>query len=236
LSAIRRSILAPTYATRIALWTAAAVIGVTAVSLTARYAGLPDLLPVHFRRDGVPNGWQYKTYARVLMPVFVQLALAISFGAIAALLLSRSHVDDDLGESDVIAASVAAEAVALTALIWVGFQGYAALALASMWSDGRAGLGPMYVLLEVAGLLATVGVAVRAHLRLGRPGARPFVAGHWRFGQLYKNGGDPALFVPTRDGSRWTLNFGRPVAAALLGLVMAFGLLVPAVLLALALR
>jgi uncharacterized membrane protein len=233
---IRRSIVAPSPATRFALWTAAAIIGGTALLLMTRYASLPELLPVHFRRDGMPNGWQYKTYARVLMPVFVQLALAVSFGAIAALLLSRSHGADDGEAADVRAASTAAEAVALIALIWVAFQGYAALALVAMWDAGRGGLGSWYRYLEVAGLVATAIVGLRAHLALGRPEPRPFVAEHWRLGQLYKNPADPALFVPTRDGSRWTLNFGRPVAAALLGLVILFGLLGPAAVLALALR
>jgi uncharacterized membrane protein len=66
--------------------------------------------------------------------------------------------------------------------------------------------------------------------------ARPFVAEHWRFGQLYNNPADPALFVPTRDGRRWTLNFGRPVAAALLGLILLLGIVGPTVVLALLLR
>jgi uncharacterized membrane protein len=55
-------------------------------------------------------------------------------------------------------------------------------------------------------------------------------------GQLYKNPDDPALFVPTRDGRRWTLNFGRPVAAALLGVVLAIGIVGPTAILGLLLR
>jgi uncharacterized membrane protein len=65
---------------------------------------------------------------------------------------------------------------------------------------------------------------------------RPFVAEHWRFGQLYHNPADPALFVPTRSGRRWTLNFGRPVAAALMGLVLGVGIIAPTVILGLLLR
>ena len=86
------------------------------------------------------------------------------------------------------------------------------------------------------GGVASLIIAVRAQRRLGRPEPRPFVASHWRLGQLYKNAADPALFVPTRDGRRWTLHFGRPVAGALLGLILAAGVLGPTVLLALALR
>jgi uncharacterized membrane protein len=71
-------------------------------------------------------------------------------------------------------------------------------------------------------------VAVRAQRRLGRPEPRPFSADHCRFGQLYKNPDDPALFAPTRNGRRWTLNFGRPVAGALLGAILIAGVLGPA--------
>jgi len=82
----------------------------------------------------------------------------------------------------------------------------------------------------------TIAAAVRTHIGLGRPDSRPFVAEHWRFGHLYRNPRDPALFVPTRDGSRWTLNFGRPVAAALMGVVIIVGLVAPTAILIVALR
>lgn len=51
-----------------------------------------DLLPVHFKRNGFPNGWQYKTLWRVLMPLFVQAALASTLASMAMLLLSRSDL------------------------------------------------------------------------------------------------------------------------------------------------
>jgi Family of unknown function (DUF5808) len=170
------------------------------------------------------------------MPVFVQLALAFTLGAIGVLLLSRRHGVHDEDAPDVRAAAVAAEAVLLITLIWVAFQGYAAWALLRMWKAERGGLGPWYAYVEMAGVVATAAVAIRAQRRLGRPEPRPFVAEHWRFGQLYKNAADPALFVPTRNGRRWTLNFGRPIAAALLGLILILGVIGPTVILALLLR
>jgi uncharacterized membrane protein len=134
------------------------------------------------------------------------------------------------------AASAASEAVFGIAVIWVAFQAYAAYSLVAMWTVQRGGLGPWYVYLELVGVVLTGIVATRAHAQLGRPDPRPFVAEHWRWGQLYKNAADPALFVPTRDGSRWTLNFGRPVAAALLGIILVIGVVGPTVILILALR
>ena len=171
-----------------------------------------------------------------MMPVLVQLALASTFGAIGFLLLSRRHGAHDAQAPDVRAAAVAAEAVTLIALIWVAFQGYAAWALVRMWTVERAGLGVVHASSSFSVSSLTGVVAVRAHGHLGRPVPRPYVAAHWRFGQLYKNRHDPALFVPTRDGSRWTLNFGRPKAAALLGLILLIGIVGPTVILILALR
>jgi uncharacterized membrane protein len=219
----------------------------SAAFLTMGYGALPPELPVHFRLNGFPDGWQFKTPARVFLPVFVQLALALTLGSIGGLLLSRKRdgvTGNRLGSvgnvetdaPDVRAAMVAAEAVFLIALIWVMFQGYAAWALVQMWTVQRAGLGSWYNYLELAGGIVTIGVAIRAHRRLGRPAPRPFVGDHWRFGQLYKNPEDPALFVPTRDGRRWTLNFGRPVAAALLGVILLLGVVAPTVILAFLLR
>ena len=77
-------------------WAAAALgllmMGATAAFLVGRYPALPTVLPVHFNRANRANGWQYKTYARVLMPVLVQSALAVIFGVdrhLAALPLAR---------------------------------------------------------------------------------------------------------------------------------------------------
>jgi uncharacterized membrane protein len=228
--------LRSTLLTRRALQVVVSVIAGTAAFLAVSYEALPELLPVHFRPDGFPNGWQYKTVPRVLMPVFVQLALALILGGVGTLLLFRRDSRRAPDAPDVKAATTAAEAVALIALIWVSFQVYAAVALVRMWSIGRPGLGAGYILLEVIGLALTVVVGIRARARLGRPEAGLYVAEHWRLGQLYCNAENPALFVPTRDGSRWTLNFGRRAAVVLLAICLVAGVAVPTLILAIALR
>ena len=208
----------------------------TAAFLVWNAPTLPSLLPVHFRWNGVPDGWQFKTTARVLMPVFVQTALLAILGAVATLLLSRRDARDAGNAPDIRAALTASEAVMLMATIWVGFQAYAAVALVTMWTTARHTLGLTYSGLEIVGLLLTAIVGVRAHVQLGRPEPLPYIAEHWRFGQLYCNVEHPALFVPTREGQRWTLNFGRPAAAVLLGGILTVGIVLPVAILALALR
>jgi uncharacterized membrane protein len=233
--------LKPSGLTLAAMFVAAAAIAGSASFLLSRYAALPELLPVHFDFRGIPNGWQFKTALRVFLPVLIELALASTLGGIGALLLSRRPGGQDVRATDasapdVQAALVAAEAVLLIAAIWIAFQGYAAYALVRMWASQFGALGPWYTRLEWIGALLTAIVGVRAHVLLGHPDARPFVAAHWRFGQLYNNRNDPALFVPTRDGTRWTLNFGRHAAVALLGLIVVVGVVAPTIILVLTLR
>jgi uncharacterized membrane protein len=211
-------------------------IAATGAYVLAHYPELPDILPVRFGRGGFPIGWQYKTIARVLIPVYIQTALMVVLGAVAALVLSRPHGEHDLDAPDVRTAAAAAEAVVLIAAVWIIFQAYAAVALVRMWQVGHDGLGPVYTVFEVTGVVLSVVIFARAHLLFGSPGPRPFIAEHWRLGQLYKNALDPALFVPTRDGRRWTLNFGRPVAVALMGVILGTGIIAPAIILSLLLR
>lgn len=232
----RLRMVRPTVITWIAIVATLAVIAGTATFLMSVYPTLPDLLPVLFNRRSRPIGWQYKTYARVLMPSLVQMALAITLGSVGALLLSRRHESRDHRAPDIIAASTAVEAIALVCFVWVAFQAYAAATLVEMWQMSRAGVGGLYSWLTAAGVAMSIAIGINAQRRLARPAPREFVAEHWRFGHLYNNPGDPALFVPTRDGSRWTLNFGRPVAAALLGVALLVGVVAPTVILALLLR
>lgn len=222
--------------TRYAAMLSVLAIAATTVFLVWRYPSLPDILPVHFSRSGQPNGWQFKTFPRVFVPVFVQLGIFIAGTSVGMLLLSRHDAPAAHALPDARAAVTATEAITLMSTTWVVVQSYTAYALVTLWSGVGSTLGRGYTALELAAVVATIAVMVRAQKRLSRPEPLPYVRSHWRLGQLYCNPEDPALFVPTRDGRRWTLNFGRPAAAMLLGLILIVGIVAPTVMLALTLR
>ena len=95
------------------------VVAGTVAFLIRCYPTLPDLLPVRFNWRSRPIGWQYKTAARVLMPAFVEAALALILGSVGAVILSRSHAAGDEEVPDIVAASATAEAIALVGFVWV---------------------------------------------------------------------------------------------------------------------
>jgi uncharacterized membrane protein len=222
--------------TRYAVTLSVLAIAATTVFLVWHYGSLPDILPVHFRANGRPNGWQFKTLPRVFVPVFVQLGIFIAGTSIGVLLLSRKDAPTASALPDARAAITATEAITLMSTTWVVVQGYTAFALVRLWSGVGSTLGRGYTALEVAAVAATVVIMIRAQTRLSRPEPLAYVAEHWRLGQLYCNAEDPALFVPTRDGRRWTLNFGRPAAAILLGVILIVGIIAPTAMIALTLR
>jgi uncharacterized membrane protein len=215
----------------------------TAGFLFSAYPGLTPLLPVHFVRGGLPDRWVAKSWSVVFMPVFIQVGLAAIFGAVVAVLIWKAHgtggahaPDDGLAHpaarrhADDQRMRATAEAVALLALVWVAFQALAAFRLVRLWEWGAGGLGTTYAAGLVVAIVLSIVITMRgmAAVRL----APVHVAGdgpHWRLKVLYCNPADPALFVPTRSGDGYTLNFGRRAAIVLLGAIILAGVLIPVI-------
>ena len=98
-----------------------------------------------------PDRWVAFSYSVILMPVWIQLALALVFGAIGTLLLyrtnprSRDGIEDEVVRQDRERMLVTAEAVSLLAAIWVMFQGVAALRILWLWQWWQGNLGDIYL-------------------------------------------------------------------------------------------
>src|SRR3954463_7935996 len=123
----------PTLLTLLAVAMTIAVIAGTAGFVVGRAPLLGDYIPVHFDPNGVPDRWLRFSYSVVLLPVWIQLTLALVFGGIGRLLLhrtnprSRDAVEDEVIKQERERMVVTAEAVSLLAAIWVTFQAIAAL-------------------------------------------------------------------------------------------------------------
>jgi uncharacterized membrane protein len=224
----------PTFLTLLAVGTTIAAISGTTGYILGRAGSVPGVLPVHFDDQGIADRFVRASYLVILVPVWIQLGLAIVFGAIAGVLLyrtrkTRSAVEDEMSRQERERMLMAAEAISLLAAIWVTFQGLLAVRLIMMWQLMCCGLGDVYYQSLVVCIVLSVLVGVRAavYLQHPKPVVRETEAVHWRFPGVYFNRQDPALFVPLRNGPGWTINFGRPQAIVFVGLVLAVSIWVP---------
>ncbi|MEO5740147.1 MAG: DUF5808 domain-containing protein [Vicinamibacterales bacterium] len=222
-----KMIYRPTVLTLLGVGTTIAAISGTTGYILGRAPSIPGLLPMHFDDEAIADRFVRASYAVILVPVWIQLGLAIVFGAIAGVLLYRTQKTRSVVESEVQRQErermlMTAEAISLLAAIWVTFQGLLAVRLIMMWQRMCCGLGEIYYQSLVVCIVLSVMVAVRAaiYVQYPKPVLRKTEDIHWRFQSVYFNRQDPALFVPRRNGPGWTVNFGRPQAVVFLGLVL----------------
>ena len=193
--------------------------------LALLYPTLPAGLPVRYMR-GEPVFFQAKTPVVVMLPALVQAALLVTFAALCLLLLWRAHPAssaDDAGDRHRM--SLAVEGVALLGAVWISVQAIGAARLVSVWQGGRGGFGRVYNLTLLVSLIVSAVVVWRTMrtVRQQETVAAETNPALWRFTNLYFNPADPALFVPTRRGVGWTLNFGRPLAIVLIATILSVG-------------
>ncbi len=222
-----RMIYRPTMLTLAGVGATIAAISGTTGYILGRAPSIPFMLPVHFDDEAIADRFVRASYAVILVPVWIQLALAIVFGAIASVLLYRTHktrstIENEANRQERERQLMTAEAISLLAAIWVAFQGLLAIRLIMMWQLMCCGLGDIYYQSLVVCIVcsALVGVRAAVYLQYPKPVARQTEDIHWRFRSLYYNRQDPALFVSRRSGPGWTVNFGRPQVIVFFGLAV----------------
>jgi len=229
-----KMIYRPTVPTLLGIATTIAAISGTTGYVLGRAPGLPGVLAVHFDDEGYADRFVQTSYAIVFVPVWIQLTLAIVFGAITGVLLYRTHrarsaQEDEARRQERERMLITAEAISLLAAIWVTFQGLLAIQLFVMWQRVCCGLGSIYYQSLFVCIVLSVIIGIRAgvYLHYPKPVMRPTDDAHWRLRSMYFNPRDPAVFVPLRSGAGWTINFGRPQVIAFFAVVLFFSIWAP---------
>jgi uncharacterized membrane protein len=214
----------PTRRTLICACWAAGITLATASYLGILYPTLPRALPVRYLQ-GEPVFFQAKTLVVVMLPALVQLALLLIFGALAVLMLWRAR-PSAADERDSSRMQLAVEGIALLGAVWITVQAIGAARLIAVWQGGRGSFGTVYNITMLVSLVISALVVRQTMRALRQQPDTPVQVdlSKWRFTNLYFDPEDPALFVPTRRGSGWTLNFGRPLAIVLIAAVLTVGI------------
>jgi len=230
---VRRAVLVPAPPAALSPLLEAVPFGLLAtagVVLGLSWERIPERFPVHWGLEG-PDRFSERTPLGVFGPLLLGTILCLGMiGLRAAILaLSPSRPGD-------------ARASALRSLLRTSLLGASLLVALSLAGAALSPLtgGPWLTLvlsgIGVVALLALVGVtAVRvASLPPGGPGdGTP--DDRWKWGLVYVNPDDPAIFVPKRAGLGYTINLGRPGGVAVMAAILAVPLVV-ALLSALGLR
>ena len=208
----------------------------TAIVGAARYGDLPARIPTHFDFSGTPDQFSAKSVLSVFGPLVIGVVLIVVFlGLIGITHLTpeRQFPDGDPARAAERARRVrqfVARVLGVMALVVCAMICGACLAIycqATSWA-----LTPVLV-----GGLVLIGAvlvwAVAGTIRLRQPTAAaasqsaaesPDDDRFWKAGLVYVNPGDPALFVPKRQGLGYTINLGhragQVVAAVLLLMIV----------------
>ena len=86
-----KMIYRPTTLTLAGLGTVIAAISGTTGYILGRAPTLPGVLPIHFDHNGIADRFVRVSYATALVPVWIQLTIAIVAGVIASVLLYRTN-------------------------------------------------------------------------------------------------------------------------------------------------
>jgi uncharacterized membrane protein len=192
-----------------------AILAGAAIVLDARWDQIPERFAVHFGADGTPNGWAPRTPAGVFAP------LAVGAGVAALLALVRAAIASE--RLAVSGSASGAQGRRYTSAILLGVETWVAVVFATT-SFLALGATLRVVLSVVLGgvvlLILGLGASTAALTRHpSDPGGSP--TGGWRAGGLvYRDEGDPDLWIPKRIGIGWTLNFAHPAAWWVMGLLL----------------
>jgi uncharacterized membrane protein len=213
-----------------------ALLAGTAVWLRLHWAEIPSVFPIHWGAHGQPNNWAPRSFVGVYGPLLIGALLCALMGFMAFAMLRWSRfirVGGAAGEGEqrfrlvVVSTLVAVQYLLAGVFTWT--------ALLPFWHKqaGPPGFIPMLVF-----VLAFTVVIVVLLMRFGQGGTRlagSAAAGsgavaptgdrtpdkYWKLGLFYINRNDPALFVESRFGIGFTLNFGHLGAWIFLALLVA---------------
>lgn len=207
----------------------AVVLALVAFALLA-YNRLPDQIPMHAGFDGAVTDYADKSLRVVMFPAIVAAFMGVAFAfSHWSIIHSKRPVDPEAPATSALAYGQFARAQSIVMLVGGLLLSSVIGAAFFLSSLGTIQLGTAGAIVTVAAALFVV-PEIWVSLHYGQAGGR--LAGelrssdgiardddrYWVLGIFYFNRDDPSIFVPKRFGSGWTLNCGRPVAWATIGL------------------
>jgi len=227
------------------------VLAITVAVGVARYAELPDPMPIHWDAAGQVDGFAPKSVWSVFGPLMIGGGMIVLFYAMS-LLARRSpsrRMSGMAPEESRRHAAVTQHLLlaALGQLLLLVTLLMSVLSLLAWFPSVQAAMPLAMVLFLFLTALVLAGLVMR-YVRAGHRVKEPAPAGttaaaaqprpdapdddrYWKAGLFYVNRNDPAVLVPKRFGIGWTVNLGHPGVAVgaivFTVLIVALGIVLP---------
>lgn len=199
------------------------------------YPNIPDIIPIHYEFNGVPNGFAVKSYMSVfkLLLLVNVPALALMETIAAAILRAypvRNTNTPKKTNMQMRGFNSAMYKIFIVVALFLGITLF--LNSAKEWGL-LAGL-PTYV--SLIPVLSILPIILIFSIRVGQGGWKLYPGAYerpgtdmpesddseWAGGLIYHNDKDPSIIVPKRYGIGYTFNLGRKFSWILLGLILIF--------------
>jgi uncharacterized membrane protein len=217
-----------------------AILFATALWLRAHWSAIPERFPIHWDGYGNANGWATRSVRGVYGPLILEAALLAILAVMAYGILTRSRrVGEDAdarGHGGDFMKRMLEALLILEYAMALLFAFIGALPII-----GQPGMPLTFAIVTIfmAGVCVVIARLSRARPAVARSAmhtetaAESFARGrtastvgdgtpdaNWKWGVIYYNPQDAALFVEKRFGIGYTLNFGRPVAWLLIVMIV----------------
>lgn len=208
--------------------------------LAVRWAAIPERFATHWGFSFEPDGWMAKSVVSIFWPFLAGLGMCALMAVIAYVSprLVASSGRAEAAEHERRMARASRQTLLATSYFLALLFG---LVLLSPLLQATVDVRTVGALIVAAGFLAAavlivyILVALLPEVRASAralTAADPDGAEHWKWGLVYYNPGDPAVFVTKRLGIGYTLNMARPASWAVLVALLGGPLLVTALLIA----
>ncbi len=206
--------------------------------LWLRWDQLPERFPIHWGADGQPNGWAHKNFASVFGICGIGFMTCALMALLCYGLLHGARSIYSTGAK----AEREARSLRVVSFVLLATEYWLAILMGCL---GLVPFHPNFMPAALAPVLISetilIGVIFLIAYRFGQGGwklatpgaAEPLPANAapvgdrtpdhcWKFGLIYFNRNDPAVFVEKRFGYGWTVNFANPRALIILGSLLLF--------------
>ena len=195
-----------------------------AVFLHFHWDEIPARFPVHWGIDGHPNGWSSRTPAGVYAPLLLGFVISFCMWLMANTLLRSARITDHT--RPLLVLHDFAHRIGLFLLLLEFYLAVVFSCVGLLPLTGTMALSIVTILMLPAVFVLIVWLNKgRVHIERSN-GTIPQAAGDgtpdecWKFGMLYFNPDDAALWVEKRVGIGYTMNFAHISAWVIMALIL----------------